>query len=479
MRRALALLSLLPLTACSNTPSSLEVDITAGQEEATAWDGITSVQVGVTSLDGNVNQTTTVTDVPGGSFDFGNISNGEQITVTVKGFKHGTQVMSGNSLSGLLLDAIAGGSLPVFAARTGQWARPPGSFSSGGTAGGLARTHVGGAAAVQGGRFLLLAGGSPASKDTSSGALAVDGYDVFALDGIATSGAWSVTPATIVTLSSEFLLIGTSGEAAWFDMPGALPAPSGLCPPSSSGTCTFAGVAGGRVVTSSGGLYFVVGGARRGSASSDVLELDDSEDFAGLQLTAKRSGAAVTWIDNVGVVVAGGSATASGVEVLTAASISNGSPEFVSEPVVPDDVEGAAAITDGVGGLVLVGGKQGNGPAPTRTLDISSCSAGCKATPVDGAGLDVALENTVGFRLPNGTFLVIGDDLSGTGFTLAFIVDLGGANRKASVKAVPFHEPRKGATVIDAPNGTVAVMGGEDGDGAPVLSVEMFYPPPQ
>src|SRR6185437_2376531 len=119
--------------------------------------------------------------------------------------------------------------------------------------------------------------------------------------------------------------------------------------------------------------------------------------------------------------------------------------------------------------------KKGSAPAQTRHLDISSCSAKCTATPIAGADLDVALENTTGFRLPDGTFLVIGDDLVGTGFTRAFVVNIGTNGKKPSVKEIVFHEPRKGATVIDAPNGTVAVLGGEDGSGAPVLSVEMFF----
>jgi hypothetical protein len=45
-----------------------------------------------------------------------------------------------------------------------------------------------------------------------------------------------------------------------------------------------------------------------------------------------------------------------------------------------------------------------------------------------------------------------------------------------AVTEMPLREPRRGATAVPAPNGTLALMGGVHLDGTPALSVEMFFP---
>jgi hypothetical protein len=482
MRRALVL-SLLALTvaaaaACSTAGSTaVSIDVTAGQETS-AWDGITKVTVDVTSQDGSVKLTSSTT--PDGGVDFGNISNDEQITVNVLGYAGGTQVMTGSSLSGLLLDSLLGGTLPVFAARMNQWARPPG---------GLAASHLGGVATVVQERYVLLTGGTRAAGDAKSNPDAVDSYDVFGLTGDATSTAFDPVPETVISIDATdtqpdpLIVLITAGGATLLDyatgQTTALDAPSTWAKTATQPGLSFADVAGGRVIqacvpTSAGGcsagvITYVVGATRRGSASTAVLEVDSSGDLAGFRLNAPRQGAAATWIASAGLVVAGGSATAPGVEVL-----SDTATVFTALSFPPIATEGAAAILHLDTDLVLVGGQSGGAPAPTVTLDPACSGAACTLTPVAMAKLPVALENTVGYLRTDGTtYLVVGDDLSGTGFTLGFLVDVTGAGK---VTPVPFREPRKGATTIDVPNGTVAVLGGEHGDGTPALSVEMFYP---
>jgi hypothetical protein len=103
---------------------------------------------------------------------------------------------------------------------------------------------------------------------------------------------------------------------------------------------------------------------------------------------------------------------------------------------------------------------------------------------VAAATLPDVVENVAGYRRPDGTFLVVGEALAGTGCmasfpngcTLSYTVALGVAGGAGSATRVLFREPRRGATAIDVPNGTVAVLGGEKADGSAALSVELFYP---
>jgi hypothetical protein len=44
------------------------------------------------------------------------------------------------------------------------------------------------------------------------------------------------------------------------------------------------------------------------------------------------------------------------------------------------------------------------------------------------------------------------------------------------VTSLPLREPRRGASVLPAPNGTLALIGGETLDGAAAHSIELFFP---
>jgi len=93
-------------------------------------------------------------------------------------------------------------------------------------------------------------------------------------------------------------------------------------------------------------------------------------------------------------------------------------------------------------------------------------------TEVVGAELAVALTRTQSFALGGGRAIAIGSEPSGTKLVRTFEVDL----TAATVKEHPLAEPRSGATVVAAPNGTLAILGGTLAGGGPALRVETFFP---
>ena len=113
---------------------------------------------------------------------------------------------------------------------------------------------------------------------------------------------------------------------------------------------SFADIAGGATITGDSGIQYIVGATRStGTPTAAILEIDPSDtsdtnyQVAGrphwLNLANARLGASATWVEGRGLVVAGGSATAPGVEVLAPSAA-------VAAPLAfaPDDtVDGAGA----------------------------------------------------------------------------------------------------------------------------------------
>ncbi|KYG04401.1 hypothetical protein BE21_46935, partial [Sorangium cellulosum] len=71
-----------------------------------------------------------------------------------------------------------------------------------------------------------------------------------------------------------------------------------------------------------------------------------------------------------------------------------------------------------------------------------------------------------------GRLLAVGAEAGEGGLTRSFVVDLAAAQ----VEELPLREPRRGATVVPAPNGTLALLGGVHAEGTPALTVEAFFP---
>lgn len=448
MPRALPLL-LLALAACSK-PTELSIDITTGLETDafTADPPVTRVDVRVTSIDGEIDVSASAK--PGGTFDLGDVPIDQQVIVEVTGVDAtGNTILRGRSLNGLPLDGISGGII-VFAQRTGAWARPPG---------GLSQTHVGGVTATLGERYLISAGGALAAGDTKSTDPGhVDTYDLFSLAG-GTSSAFPRVPKTLVSLVDALLCIDDAG-ATWVDYAQSVTydttAPTGLA--------SFADVAGGAAIAASDGRTFVVGATRRSAPSQAVLAIATDGSLTAFTLEAPRMGAAAAWIEGVGLVVAGGSATGPGVEVLGPTATA-----FASRGFPPDPTEGAGAVTDGADGVALLGGTLLGQAAPTR-LFKPSCVTDCAVSEVATATLPVALTGVSPYLIQGTHVIAVGDEAGGMGLTRAFLVDLVGGSEE-----IPLKEPRRGAVSVPTPLANLAIIGGERPDGTPASSVELYW----
>jgi hypothetical protein len=82
--------------------------------------------------------------------------------------------------------------------------------------------------------------------------------------------------------------------------------------------------------------------------------------------------------------------------------------------------------------------------------------------------LPEALDRCSVYNGPNG-FIVVGAD--GTGEMRAFLI-----NSVPEVSEIALRDRRRGAVVAPAPNGTLAVIGGEKLDGTPALTIESLMP---
>jgi hypothetical protein len=444
---AAALLLSIPLTsACSSNTPNVHLDITVGQEkDAFSQDPkVVSLEVEGVAPDGTVAVKTTST--PGGTFDFGDIANDAQLTFEVTGVDaQGQAVVRGRSLGAIPLNAVTG-TLPIFAERVNQWARPPGA---------LAQTHVGGIATSGAERYLVLGGGTSDKLDE------VEIYDLFALGGLSLAGIKSA-PETMVPRGTAVLFASHTGATS-IDL-GSGGATEVATP---SGLASYALIAGGRPVDASDGRTFVVGGTRPSEPTKSVLVAAADGTLSALELVEARAGAAAVWIEGVGLVVAGGSGVDSkaGIEVLGPKATS-----FAALGFPPDSTVGAGAVLDGATGVVLIGGTLDGKPAPIRRLD-PTCVNACAATVIIGSDPSVGLTSVHAYTLGGGRVIAVGDEIATPPQTHTFVLQLG-----MSATELPLREPRSSAVVIPAPNGTLALLGGTRLDGKPALSVEMLFP---
>ncbi|WP_437563773.1 hypothetical protein [Sorangium sp. So ce542] len=464
MGRVLPALGLL-LPGCASEPRPLTIEVVPGHEAAAFQEDppVARLEVTATSAEGDV--AVSAAAAPGGELDFGEIPAERAYTFEVRGFDAGgATVVRGRSASGIYLAGLSGEVLPLFAQRTGGWARPPGE---------LAASRVGAPGAALAERYVVLTGG-----DAADGAAAadvdparLDAYDLALWGGGASSGALPRAARSLVVRGS--LLLALEGEGAtWTDVLSGQSADA----PLPAGLGAFAEVAGGRTVEAADGRSFVVGAARGveraeapGEPSDAVLVVGADGALSVARLRHARAGAAAVWVDGVGLVVAGGSAEgadAAGLEVLA-----DGATAFEPRPFPPDAVTGAGAAVTGPGEIVLVGGVQGGAAAPTRRL-APGCAGACAAAEVAGAALPAAIAGVAAFALPGGRLLAVGAETSEGGLTRSFVVDLAAAQ----VEELPLREPRRGATVVPAPNGTLALLGGVHAEGTPALTVETFFP---
>jgi len=452
VRTSLALVLVVPtlaLVGCSSDIASLSLAVTPGHEQSafSTDPAVTRVDVEARSLDGSV--AVKVSSAPGGSFDLGEVPIDQQVSFEVSGVSAaGEVVVRGRSLTGLAIGGI-GGTLPIFAQRLGAWARPPGS---------LLRAHVGGAAGIVGERYLLSSGGSAVDEmGAEADGAESDFYDLLVLDG-ALGGKLPRAAKTMVARGMQVLLIDDQG-ASWVDFEAGTTLDVG----SPTGLSSFGEVAGGRVVEGSDGLSFVVGGTRAASASDAVLVMDAQGKLSLVRSKAARAGAAAVWVEGVGLLLAGGSATGAGVEVLA-----KGASAFVEKGYAPDAVEGAAAVVTGAGDVALLGGMEGGMGAPVRRFS-PGCGSGCSVDA--GMPLPAGLLGVEGYGLSGGRAVVVGSEAEGDGLMRCFVVDFGGTTAEIELR-----EPRKGGSVTPTPHGLLAILGGVHANGSPATTVELLFP---
>lgn len=452
--KTLALVCLgLGLAGCgSNAAESRTIAIVTGHENDTFTQSpaVETVRITVTTVSGT---SFTAETTPGGSFDLGELPSNEALVIEVVGVTaDGIAVVRGRSLSGILLGAY-NASVPVFVQRVRTFARPPGS---------LTRAHVRAPATVIGEQYLATTGGENAfdvagEADPNLG----DFYDLGTWDGRVTTDTFPLRARSLVGRYNGLFLIADDG-ATWLSSDGTLqtaPLPSALA--------SYGDVAGGTVVEAPSGTTYVVGAGRQDTPSKAVLAMAADGTLSAYSLLEARQGAAVTWAEGLGLVIAGGSATATGVEVLE-----EGQTAFVAKDFPPDPTVNAAAVLAVDGRFALVGGTMPDGsPAKTRSF-VPSCSASCEVTEIAGASIPFGMHRTKAYSLGANQVLVVGEETAMSAQTRVLEIDLDAGKQTEHA----LREPRSGATAVPAPNGTLAILGGVLESGAPARNVEMFFP---
>ncbi|MGK4004862.1 hypothetical protein WMF31_19685 [Sorangium sp. So ce1036] len=456
-RRVLPALVLL-LVGCASEPRTVTVEVVPGHEAAAFQEDppVARIEVTATAVEGDV--AVSASAAPGGTLDFGEVPAERAYTFEVRGADaSGATVVRGRSASGIYLAALTGDALPLFAQRLGRWARPPGE---------LAASRAGAPGGTLAERYLFLTGGAAAGEVDPA---RLDAYDLAAWGGSASGRALPRAARSLVVRGNAVLVLDDEG-ATWADVASGQTADA----PLPAGLGSFAEVAGGRTIEATDGRSFVVGATRPGEApgapgepTDAVLVVAPDRSFSVARLRDARAGAAAVWVDGLGLVVAGGSATGAGLEVL-----GDGATAFLPRPFPPDASQGAGAAVIGPGEIALVGGALDGAAAPTRRLAPGCAEQRCAAAEIEGAALPAAIAGVAAFALPGGRVLAVGSEAGADGLTRSFLVDVAAAQ----VEELPLREPRRGATAVPAPNGTLALLGGVHPDGTPALTIETFFP---
>jgi hypothetical protein len=183
--------------------------------------------------------------------------------------------------------------------------------------------------------------------------------------------------------------------------------------------------------------------------------------FYARSLTASRINAAAAWIADKGLLVVGGSETATGAEWLA-----KGATSFAALPYPSDSVTGAALVAESATSSRVwrVGGHNTDGSAAdTVVYDIACTQQIC--TPEALTALNVDVTTATGFSY-HGYRIVVGEQEDGT--MVAFRIT------DTAVEPIEIREPRRYASVIELPNGFVALVGGTLlSDGTTAKSLEL------
>jgi hypothetical protein len=451
-----ALLALLAVAACDSTPNGT-VQIVTGEETDTFTQSPVPATIQVIAVDSNGNPTTLASHAyPTDTLDLGKLDQNDVATLEVQALDaNGNELIYGQSVQ-LQYGALDGETLPIFVQRDGQNARlpdPPTDARPSPTLGVLSA------------RFFLIAGGSDSSLSSTT---QVYDFAQFAL--LDSPPTLPIVPLSMPIVDTVALLLDGSGNADYYDFSQdaqeEVTAPAGYA---------FADVAGGQTIYDDTGRYvFVVGATRAtGAATAAVLQIDTTDtsnasyvtgNLTWLTLSAARLGASAAWVPARGLVVAGGSATAAGVEII-AAGQTTGS----QLPYPPDPSIGAGMTSlDQVQNVLIAGGLLPSGAdAGVRAIDLG-CGESC--VPLAwGSGLPVPLASAYVFTLFDAAHaFLVGNEPSTSaapGATHTYTLESSGATE------VPTKVPHTYAAAALSPVGSVVLFGGAN-------ELESFTPSP-
>jgi hypothetical protein len=335
----------------------------------------------------------------------------------------------------------------VFLGRTG-FSRPSGS---------LVYEHRHPLLTVWPNEYLFITGTDTAGADPTN----LDVYDV-AFAAVLQQEPNFPQGTTSIVVSGTTLLMLSDTTNIWFDLSSSTSetatSPEGLA---------FSEVSGGRTLIAPSGTEYLVGSTRQtGDPTDKVLEVDADGTLHTLVLSVPRLGAAASFVEG-NLVVAGGSATGAGADVLAP-----GASTFTALGLPADATQGAGLAELTPTSAILVGGQDPTSGAasPMRSIDIT-CTSACMPTPL--GSLDLTLGLTQVFPVATTELLVVGE--TSDAVTHAFSLDVSSASPVATEQA--FREPRAGASSVMLTNGQVAVVGGDDPtSGAGLSSLELFFP---
>ena len=439
------------LTSCNSTPDDLdgELSIVNGQETDT-WTLSPAPQTIEVDLVGTMRTTVTTVNAPTSEINLGLGTPAEEIAAfDVTGYDANNDAVIHGTTVPYSITTFANAAPVVFVGRTGGISRPPGN---------LLFEYQHPLTEVVGHAYMIVAGGDLASATQNP----IDLYDMGGWD-VAPQQTWlaSVPQSWAVAVTAWTLLVVNDDGASSIDLTtgtaSAVTAPANF---------DFANVVNGKTFAAPDDTRYIVGATRTtGAATDSVLRVGADGTLSALTLTAPRLGATAGFVNGL-FVIAGGSDTAAGAEMLNAAGT-----EFVALDYPPDANQGAALAQLDTSTALLVGGADSSGAsAGLRTLDIT-CNASCTTTSL--TKLDFPFTNAQAFWLADDSLVLSGDSADNQThvFTLTKPDDF-------ALTEVALRTPRTKASLAQFPNGQVGAVGGDAvADGSPATTLEAYFPP--
>jgi hypothetical protein len=444
------------LSLSCNTTASGTIQLLTGGETDTFTQSPVPTQIKVQADDGSGTLTTLATaSYPTDSIDLGNQDENAVATLDVSALDaNGNELVFGASVP-LQYGALDGLTLPIFVQRVGQNARMPNP---------LGDSRPAPLLSIVSGRFLIVAGGTDSTLATSTIV-----YDFAQFGPLGSPPTLPRAPLSMPVVGTVALVIDQNG-ASYYDF--SANASSDVSPPAGY---TFADVAGGQTFyDANDGLVFVVGATRTtGSPTAAVLQIDPNDtsnaaypngNLTWITLSSPRLGASAAWHSTrSALVVAGGSATGAGAEIVSKGQTTGAALAFPSDPSA-----GAGMTALDATHVLVAGGALADGTdAGVRALDLT-CTQSCGSAPgtqVWGP-LPVAVGGASVFDInPARAFLVASEPASG--LTHTYVLTTAGATE------VPTKVQHKNAAAALSPVGSVILFGGASGG-----EVESFIPAP-